>query len=63
MASLLVLAGCERDVHAGHPNIVEFMGMFQDETHIHIVQELCSGGDLYRYVDFSGHAALRLTSM
>ncbi|GFH27072.1 uncharacterized protein HaLaN_25332, partial [Haematococcus lacustris] len=30
----------------GHPNVVEVYGMFEDEDNIHIVQELCSGGDL-----------------
>ncbi|GFH31334.1 uncharacterized protein HaLaN_30354, partial [Haematococcus lacustris] len=31
----------------GHRHVVEIMGMFEDEESIHIVQELCSGGDLY----------------
>ncbi|KAF5827472.1 kinase-like domain-containing protein [Dunaliella salina] len=30
----------------GHPNIVEIMGLFEDASHIHIIQELCAGGDL-----------------
>ena len=30
--------------------MVEIMGMFEDEDSIHIVEELCSGGDLYRCV-------------
>ena len=34
--------------YTGHPNVVEIMGLFEDENHIHIVQELCTGGDLLR---------------
>ena len=30
----------------GHKHIVGIVGMFQDEEYIHIVQELCTGGDL-----------------
>jgi calcium-dependent protein kinase len=34
----------------GHPNVVEFFGLFEDDEHIHIVEELCTGGDLYTCV-------------
>jgi len=37
----------------GHPNIVEIMGLFEDAGHIHIVQELCTGGDLLSKVSKS----------
>jgi hypothetical protein len=35
----------------GHPNVVEFFGLFEDEDNIHIVEEMCKGGDLYTCVE------------
>lgn len=43
------LTPCHAVLCAGHPNVVEIMGLFEDDTHIHIVEEMCTGGDLYRY--------------
>ncbi|KAI8472038.1 MAG: hypothetical protein J3K34DRAFT_458027 [Monoraphidium minutum] len=31
---------------AGHPNIVQVVDAFEDNTYVHIVMEYCSGGDL-----------------
>eukprot|EP00803_Ostreobium_quekettii_P003416 evm.model.scf_125.8 EVM.evm.TU.scf_125.8 scf_125:84167-97301(-) len=31
---------------AGHPNIVQLKGVYEDRHHIHLVMELCSGGQL-----------------
>ncbi|XP_076935190.1 calcium-dependent protein kinase 29-like [Bidens hawaiensis] len=31
----------------GQPNIVEFKGAYEDETSVHLVMELCSGGELF----------------
>ncbi|XP_076910927.1 calcium-dependent protein kinase 29-like [Bidens hawaiensis] len=31
----------------GQPNIVEFKGAYEDETRVHLVMELCSGGELF----------------
>jgi len=30
-----------------HPNIIKIFEVYQDKTNIHIVQELCTGGDLF----------------
>ena len=31
----------------GHPNICEFKGAYEDRHNIHIVLELCTGGELF----------------
>jgi len=30
----------------GHPNVVDIMGVFEDDDHLYIVEEMCTGGDL-----------------
>lgn len=32
---------------AGHPNIVEHVGVYEDFLSVHVVMELCRGGDLF----------------
>lgn len=32
---------------SGQPNIVEFMGAYEDKENVHLVMELCSGGELF----------------
>ncbi|KAI3431988.1 uncharacterized protein J3R85_007646 [Psidium guajava] len=32
---------------SGQPNIVEFKGAYEDQQHLHLVMELCSGGELF----------------
>ncbi|XP_061356338.1 calcium-dependent protein kinase 29 isoform X2 [Gastrolobium bilobum] len=32
---------------SGQPNIVEFRGAFEDRQNVHLVMELCSGGELF----------------
>jgi len=36
------------------PGVAEFMGWFEDEVQIVIVQEHCTGGDLYRHLVLNG---------
>ncbi|KAL6567691.1 hypothetical protein OROGR_001359 [Orobanche gracilis] len=31
----------------GQPNVIEFKGAYEDEEKVHVVMEVCSGGDLY----------------
>ena len=31
----------------GQPNIVEFKGAYEDKKNLHLVMELCSGGELF----------------
>ncbi|KAI3778504.1 hypothetical protein L2E82_07856 [Cichorium intybus] len=31
----------------GQPNIVEFQGAYEDESSVHLVMELCNGGELF----------------
>ncbi|KAL0722878.1 hypothetical protein Bca4012_037477 [Brassica carinata] len=32
---------------SGQPNIVELRGVYEDKKHVHLVMELCTGGDLF----------------
>ncbi|KAI4316987.1 hypothetical protein L6164_024904 [Bauhinia variegata] len=32
---------------SGQPNIVEFRGAYEDQQNVHLVMELCSGGELF----------------
>ena len=38
-----------------HPNIAKFFETFEDEKYVHIVMELCSGGDLFDNIIKKGH--------
>lgn len=31
----------------GHPNITQLKGAFEDRHNVHLVMELCSGGELF----------------
>ena len=41
-----------------HPNIVRLYDVFEDHAHLHIVMELCLGGELFDHItnkkSFSG---------
>ncbi|KAF5777688.1 putative protein kinase CAMK-CDPK family [Helianthus annuus] len=38
----------------GQPNIVEFRGAYEDEESVHLVMELCSGGELFDRITKKG---------
>lgn len=39
----------------GHPNIVKLMGAYEDKHDVHLVLELCSGGELFDRIVAKGH--------
>ncbi|QDZ19490.1 calcium-dependent protein kinase [Chloropicon primus] len=40
---------------AGHPNIVQIFEVYEDTSYIHLVQELCKGGELFDQIISKGH--------
>jgi calcium-dependent protein kinase len=40
---------------AGHPNVVTYKGVYEDRQNVHIVMELCSGGELFDRIVALGH--------
>lgn len=40
---------------SGHPNVVTLMHAFEDERSVHIVMELCTGGELFDRIVSRGH--------
>lgn len=40
---------------SGQPNVVEFKSAYEDSLFVHVVMELCSGGDLYDRINGKGH--------
>ncbi|XP_042520551.1 calcium-dependent protein kinase 2-like [Macadamia integrifolia] len=40
---------------SGQPNIVEFKGSFEDRQSVHVVMELCAGGELFDRIIAKGH--------
>ncbi|CAI5483455.1 unnamed protein product [Closterium sp. Yama58-4] len=47
---------------AGHPNIVTLRGAFEDKQNVHIVMELCAGGELFDRIAARGHYSERAAS-
>ncbi|KAL8468960.1 hypothetical protein ACS0TY_031965 [Phlomoides rotata] len=50
----------KREVHimqhlSGQPNIVEFKGAYEDRQSVHLVMELCGGGELFDRIIAQGH--------
>ncbi|KAK9835373.1 hypothetical protein WJX81_005486 [Elliptochloris bilobata] len=39
----------------GHPNIVKIFGAYEDKHSVHLVMELCSGGELFDRIVARGH--------
>ena len=44
---------------SGQPNIVEFNGAFEDRYSVHLVMELCAGGELFDRIIAQGHYSER----
>eukprot|EP00898_Chlorokybus_atmophyticus_P002494 jgi/Chlat1/3245/Chrsp22S03512 len=40
---------------SGHPNIVEIKGSYEDKNSVHLVMELCAGGELFDRIIERGH--------
>ncbi|GBF97666.1 calcium-dependent kinase [Raphidocelis subcapitata] len=40
---------------SGHPHVVTFRGAYEDASHVHIVMELCTGGELFEHIAAKGH--------
>nr|AOD75238.1 calcium-dependent protein kinase 9 [Camellia sinensis] len=44
---------------SGQPNIVEFKGAYEDRHSVHVVMELCTGGELFDLITAQGHYSER----
>lgn len=44
---------------SGQPNIVEFKGAYEDKSNVHVVMELCAGGELFDRIIAKGHYSER----
>ncbi|KAK2412825.1 calcium-dependent protein kinase [Trifolium repens] len=44
---------------SGQPNIVEFKGAYEDRFSVHLVMELCAGGELFDKIIAQGHYSER----
>jgi calcium-dependent protein kinase len=44
---------------SGQPNIVEFKGSYEDRQSVHVVMELCAGGELFDRIIAQGHYSER----
>ncbi|XVF26034.1 hypothetical protein REPUB_Repub13aG0265300 [Reevesia pubescens] len=44
---------------SGQPNIVEFRGAYEDRQSVHLVMELCAGGELFDRIIAQGHYSER----
>ncbi|KAE8671871.1 putative FBD-associated F-box protein [Hibiscus syriacus] len=40
---------------AGHPNVISIKGAYEDAVAVHVVMELCAGGELYDRIIQRGH--------
>uniref|UniRef100_A0A7N0ZWP6 non-specific serine/threonine protein kinase n=1 Tax=Kalanchoe fedtschenkoi TaxID=63787 RepID=A0A7N0ZWP6_KALFE len=44
---------------SGQPNVVEFKGAYEDRQSVHLVMELCAGGELFDRIIAQGHYSER----
>ena len=40
---------------AGHPNVIQILGAYEDAVAVHVVMELCAGGELFDRIIQKGH--------
>ncbi|XP_061374558.1 calcium-dependent protein kinase 20-like isoform X3 [Gastrolobium bilobum] len=40
---------------AGHPNVIQILGAYEDAVAVHVVMELCAGGELFDRIIQRGH--------
>ncbi|XVE58618.1 hypothetical protein DITRI_Ditri04bG0183900 [Diplodiscus trichospermus] len=40
---------------SGHPNVVDLKAVYEDEDYVHLVMELCAGGELFHRLEKYGH--------
>uniref|UniRef100_A0A5B6Z892 non-specific serine/threonine protein kinase n=1 Tax=Davidia involucrata TaxID=16924 RepID=A0A5B6Z892_DAVIN len=39
---------------SGHPNVVDLKAVYEEEDHVHLVMELCAGGELFHQLEKHG---------
>ncbi|XP_057424061.1 calcium-dependent protein kinase 26-like isoform X2 [Lotus japonicus] len=39
---------------SGHPNVVDLKAVYEEEHHVHLVMELCAGGELFHLLEKQG---------
>lgn len=39
---------------SGHPNVVDLKAVYEEETYVHLVMELCAGGELFHQLERHG---------
>lgn len=39
---------------SGHPNVVDLKGVYEDECYVHLLMELCAGGELFHQLEKHG---------
>ncbi|XP_047338381.1 calcium-dependent protein kinase 26-like [Impatiens glandulifera] len=39
---------------AGHPNVVDLKAVYEEENYVHLVMELCAGGELFHQIEKHG---------
>ncbi|KAJ4978306.1 hypothetical protein NE237_009086 [Protea cynaroides] len=47
---------------AGHPNVISIKGAYEDAVAVHVIMELCAGGELFDRIVQKGHYTERKTA-
>ncbi|GFQ00368.1 calcium-dependent protein kinase 29, partial [Phtheirospermum japonicum] len=40
---------------SGHDNVVDLKAMYEDDDHVHLLMELCAGGELFHLIEKQGN--------